>query len=294
MRGIGGSAYRVERPTFAAIKRRIGETGAAAPAFRWRRNVTDFENLAYALDPVAFAKAATGLDLDDWQKELLLDATVGDQSKILALIGRQTGKSRVVSVVAAYWALFGHDEAPLTVIGSGSLSQSQELGRQVFSAIRAVDPEGVKSENLTRIELRNGSRVIALPCSETVRGLSHARLICDEFQLLEPNFLAAIEGMGAITKKPKYICLGTATTRTTQFYTYYKSGDFKVFERRSDQCPRISKEFLADKLKSLGPLLYGAEFENKWIDDGAQVVSDELIEASIDNDYIPFQCRPIK
>jgi hypothetical protein len=252
--------------------------------------MTDFENLAWALNPVAFAKAATGLDLDDWQKELLLDATVGDESKILALIGRQSGKSCVVSVVAAYWAMFCHDESPLTVIGSGSLSQSQELGRSVFSAIRAVDPEGVKSENLTRIELRNGSRVVCLPCSETVRGLSHARLVLDEMQLLEPGFLGAVEAMGAITKKPKFICLGTATSRATKFYEYYKSGDFKVFERRSDQCPRISKEFLADKLKSLGPLLYGAEFEHKWIDDGAQIVSDALLDAAVNDSYTPIQC----
>ena len=125
---------------------------------------------------------------------------------------------------------------------------------------------------------------------ETVRGLSNAALvIVDESQLVEPAMWAAMEPMQAIAKNPKLVVLGTAFTRATKFYEYYKSGDFKVFEQRADQCPRISKEFLADKMKSLGPQLYAAEFENKWLDDNAQMVSDELFDAAIDLDYLPLE-----
>jgi hypothetical protein len=251
--------------------------------------VTEFENLAYALDPVAYAKAGTGFDLDDWQVELLRAATADAAFKGLCLISRQLGKSRAVSVVAAWQALFRPKS--LTVVASGSQGQSQELGRQIFQTVRAVDPDEVKAENLSRIELRNGSRVICLPQSETVRGLSNAELvIVDEAQLVEREMFAALEPMQAIVKKPKLIILGTATSRVTKFYEYYKSGDFKVFERRADQCDRISKEFLADKKKSLGELLYGAEFENRWIADATQIVSDELLEAAI-CDYVPMQCK---
>jgi len=251
--------------------------------------MTDAQHLAYSLDVVSFAKAATGLDLDDWQQELALAATSGDESKLLCLIGRQVGKSRAVSVVAAYHALY---LSTLTVVASGSLTQSQELGRQIFSAIRAVDPDGVKSENLTRLELRSGARVICLPQSETVRGLSDAQcVIADEAQLISAEMFAALEPMQAVSKRPKFLVLGTCTSRATKLHEYYKSGDFKVFERRSDQCPRISKQFLADKLKSLGPLLYGAEFENKWIDDATQIVSDELLDAAINTEYVPIQCQ---
>jgi hypothetical protein len=269
-----------------ATKRPIGKISGAHGGGA----MTDFENLAYALDPTLLFKKAVGSDPDDWQAELLLAATTGDESKILALIGRQVGKSRVVSVAAAHHALFS--PGSLTVVGSGSLGQSQELGRQIFSAIHAVDSDAVRQENLTRVELRSGSRVICLPASETVRGLSNAALvIVDEAQLVEAAMFAALEPMQAVAKNPKLIILGTCTSRATKFHEFYKSGDFKVFERRSDECPRISKQFLADKLKSLGPLLYGAEFENKWIDDGSQIVSDELLDAAIDNEYVPFQCR---
>jgi len=249
-------------------------------------------NLSYALDPSRLFEKAVGAKPDPWQRELLVAATSGPESKILALVGRQGGKSRVVSVAAAYHALFSPYPPSLTVIGSGSLSQSQELGRQVFAAIRAIDPEGVKQENTTRIEMHNGGRVVCLPCSETVRGLSNAALIiADEAQLLEASFFQALEPMGAVAKNPKLVILGTATSRATKFYQYYASGTFKVFERRSDQCPRISKEFLADKLASLGPLLYGAEFENKWIDDASQIIADDLLDAAVNDSYVPLQCR---
>lgn len=249
----------------------------------------DAENLAYALDPAAFAKAATSLDFDDWQQELLLLATQSDESRILCLAGRQTGKSKLVSVVAAYWGIFDNEASPLTVVASGSLSQSQELGRSCFAAIRAIDPDGVKSENMTRLELKNGHRIVCLPCSETVRGLANARIICDEAQLLDASFFAALEPMGAVTKKPKFIVLGSATTRATHFYKLHQSGLFRVFERRSDQCPRISAQFLSDLLKSLGPSLYNAEACNVWLDSDSQMVSDELLAAAIDNDYTPLE-----
>lgn len=249
-------------------------------------------DLRYALDPCRLFEEAVGSPPDDWQKELLLAATLGPESKVLALVGRQAGKSRCVSVAAAYHALFSPYPPSLTVIGSGSLNQSVELGRQVFSAIRAIDPEDVKSENLTRLELVNGSRVVCLPNSETVRGLANAALIiCDEAQLLEPSFFQALEPMGAVAKDPKFVVLGTATSRATKFYEFYKSGTFKVFERRSDQCPRISKQFLAEKLASMGPMLYGAEFENRWISDETQVIGDDLLDAAVNNDYVPLQCR---
>lgn len=249
-------------------------------------------DLSYALDPCLLFEKAVGSPPDDWQRELLYAATLGPESKAIALVGRQGGKSRVISCAAAHHALFSLYPPSLTVTGSGSLSQSQELGRAVFAAIRAIEPDAVKAENLTRIELHNGSRVVCLPNAETVRGLSNAALIiADEAQLLETSFFQALEPMGAVAENPKLIILGTATSRATKFYQYYASGDFKVFERRSDQCPRISKEFLADKLKTLGPLLYGAEFENRWIDDQSQIISDDLLDAAVNNDYIPLQCR---
>ncbi len=251
-----------------------------------------YSDLAMALDPTLLFRHVVGSDPDDWQSDFLNVATLTEESKLLALIGRQAGKTRVVSVVSTYWACYDYAVSPLTVIASGSLSQSQEVGRAVFAGIRSVvGAEGVKSENMTRLELRNGARVICLPCSDTVRGLSNARIIADESQLLDETFFAALEPMGAVCKVPKFIVLGTATSRQTKFFQYYDSKTFHVWERRSDQCPRISKKFLQEKRESLGDVLYGAEFECKWIQDGAQAISDELLEAAINRDYVPLEAQ---
>lgn len=251
-----------------------------------------YSDLAMALNPTLLFEKVVGSAPDDWQADFLNVATQTDESKLLALIGRQAGKTRVTSVVAAYWACFDYAISPLTVIASGSLSQSQEVGRAVFNGIRSVvGAEGVKSENMTRLELRNGARVVCLPCSDTVRGLSNARIIADESQLLDESFFAALEPMGAVCKVPKFIVLGTATSRQTKFYQYWSSNTFHTWERRSDQCPRISKKFLQEKRESLGDVLYGAEFECKWIQDGAQAIADDLLEAAIDHTYVPLESQ---
>jgi hypothetical protein len=251
----------------------------------------DAENLAFALCPELLFERVVKAAPDPWQCSLLRAATSSDPAdrKILCLAGRQVGKSKAVSVVAAHHALFS--PGSLTVVGSSALTQSQELGRSIFGAIReVVDDSEVEQQNLTRIEMASGSRIVCLPCSESVRGLSNAALvIVDESQLVEEAMWAAMEPMQAVAKNPKLIVLGTAFTQATKFYHYYKSGDFKVFEQRADACPRISPQFLEDKKKSLGPLLYAAEFENKWIDDASQMVSDDLLEAAVDDSYIPLE-----
>jgi len=247
--------------------------------------MTPAESLAYALDPELLFEKIVG-PCDDWQRDLLLASAT--ERRILACCGRQTGKSAVVSVLAARHALF--NPASLTVVASGSLTQSQELGRRIFAGIKVLEPE-VRQENLTKVELFNRSRVICLPQSEHVRGLSKVSLvIADEAQDVEASFFASLTPMQATVKNPLLVVLGTTKARTGAFWEYYSGGNFKVFEVRSDQCPRISKQFLADQLATLGPLLYGAEYENKWMDDATQIISDDLLLAAVDHDYVPASC----
>jgi hypothetical protein len=252
-------------------------------------------SIACALDPILFWRIATGLSsIDDWQRDLLLAATVGDESKILALVGRQGGKSRIVSVAAAWRAIFGPHQPALVLVASGSQKQSIEMGSLIFSAIHLADPSGemIEAENMSTIRLRTGGRVICAAQSDSIRGVANVgTLLMDEAQLILPPMWAATEPAQAVAKDRKLLVLGTATSRATKFYEHYKSGTFRVFEKRSDQCPRISKEFLAEKRKSLGEILYAAEFENRWIEDGAQAISDELLEAAIDRSYVPLQVQ---
>ena len=146
--------------------------------------LTDAANLAYAISPELLFEKIVGAKPDLFQLEIL----TGTQPRTLACCGRGTGKSASVAVTAAHQALFV--PGSLTIVGSPSLNVSQELGRKIFKAIRAVDGDVVQ-ENLSRVELRNGSRVIVLPASENTRGLHGCELlIVDEAQLVPPEMFS--------------------------------------------------------------------------------------------------------
>jgi hypothetical protein len=234
-------------------------------------------NLALSLDPSLLFERVVGAPPDPWQRDLLNC----QDSKIAVMASRQVGKSRATSLIACAQACFV--SGSLTVVGSASLAQSTELGRSIFAAIRTIEPE-VKAENLTRIELHNGSRVICLPASESVRGLSNCSLlIIDEAARVEPPMFGALEPMQATAKNPRLILLSTPRGRCGKFFDYWTGGDFTRFEARAKDCPRISKAFLESQLKNLGPMMFNCEYNLQWLDDQGALFSDELIQNALDD-----------
>lgn len=242
-------------------------------------------DLARALDPELFA-ADCGFDrLDAWQAELL--STVSQ--KALLLCARQTGKSTVTSIVALHEMIYA---APALVLHvSPSLSQSQELFRKCREMHTALDgaPE-IFAESALRLELKNGSRVVSLPGSETtVRGYSAAAMvIVDEAARVGDDLLAAVRPMLA-TSNGRFIALTTPAGRRGWFFDAWQNGTgWQKLSVTAAECPRISQEFLDEQRAELGDLMFRQEFENAFVDDGAQVISSELIEAALRDDVSPL------
>jgi len=129
-------------------------------------------DLAMALDPVAFARAAS-FEPDPWQADVLRSRT----PRILLNCARQSGKSSVVGVLAAWTAIYCRGS--LTLLVSPTERQSKELFRKTIAAYRALGrPVPPQSESALQLELESGSRVIALPGKEgTIRGYSGVDLI---------------------------------------------------------------------------------------------------------------------
>src|ERR1700719_3154125 len=120
-----------------------------------------------ALQPELLFERMAGARRDPWQKP----RRNCQEPRIAVMASRQVGKSFCSSVLAAHHAIYS--PGSLVVVGSPSLVQSQYLGRSIFACIRTVEPDLVAQQNLTSIELRNGSRVRCLPASESARGLAH-------------------------------------------------------------------------------------------------------------------------
>jgi hypothetical protein len=241
-------------------------------------------DLARYLDPLAVAHDA-GLEPDDWQRDLIAST----EDRVLINASRQVGKSTTVSLVAVNEAL---DDSALILVASPSLSQSGELFKKIQSTLRAVRPKvEFEEESSRRLQLANGSRIVALPGTEaTIRGFSGPKLILiDEASRVTDELYVALRPMLAASGG-RLIALSTPWGRRGWFFNAWEYGGdtWRRFEIPATQCPRISPAFLAEELRALGPWRFAAEYECKFVDTDDQFFPSRLIEAAMSEDFAPI------
>jgi hypothetical protein len=133
----------------------------------------------YHLSPSSWARRELDLNLDDWQKKVT-DAPPG--SRLIALTHRQAGKSSAGSVAVSHRMIY-RSPGSTSLVLCPTQRQSQELIRKVRNILLTVNHKNLKSDNAFSLELKNGSRVLALPGENeaTIRGLTvDGDLIVDE------------------------------------------------------------------------------------------------------------------
>jgi hypothetical protein len=69
------------------------------------------------------------------------------------------------------------------------------------------------------------------------------------------------------------------------FYEAWHSGDPTWHRVRvsADQCPRISKEFLEEELRELGPTRFSEEYQLEFVDNAQAAFNSAIIEALFDD-----------
>ena len=237
-----------------------------------------------AIDPLELARVV-GLTPDPWQERFLLSSS----KRVLLNCSRQAGKSTVTALLACHEAIYA---APsLTILLSPSQQQSMEIYRKVAGFLAMV-PDAPKplQQNLTRLELSNGSRVISLPGnSTTIRGYSGAGLIVvDEASRVPDELIASARPMLAISDG-RLVALSTPAGRRGFFYNSWNSEGWEKITVRGDQVPRIGAEFLASELEAMGPMLYSQEYECQFIDAETAAFDSELIRAAFIDDVKPLR-----
>lgn len=123
--------------------------------------------IAYRLDPALWVREVLKVTPTPWQ-ETFLRAPGG--ASILALTARQVGKTTTAAWAIAHTMLF--KPGSLSVIACPAQRQSAEAVRRVRANLHQVGA-GFASDNVYGLELKNGSRVLALPGSDdSIRGLT--------------------------------------------------------------------------------------------------------------------------
>ena len=139
--------------------------------------------------PVEFARAG-GIEPDAWQE----DALNSQEKKLILNCSRQSGKSTTTAIKALYEGLYvpGVDVLMLSPVQR----QSAELLKKVLSHynnLQGLTVPSIVNESAMRVEFSNGSRVIALPGSESsVRGYAASLVIIDEAARVPDPMIMAI------------------------------------------------------------------------------------------------------
>jgi hypothetical protein len=247
--------------------------------------MTVSRDIARALDPVAFARACR-IDPDPWQATLLL----ARPKRTLILASRQVGKTLTTALMALHRAAY--EAGSLIVVVSPSQRQSAEMLRTIrLLHSRLDDAPELGAESVLKIELKNKSRILALPGTEkTIRGLGGASLlVVDECARCEESLLAAIRPMIATRPDAGLIFLSTPAGRRGFFFESWQNGgdDWHRVRVLASDCPRISPEFLAEERKNLGPTVFASEYGLEFTDTTEAMFLSATIEAAFE-DFPPL------
>jgi hypothetical protein len=241
-------------------------------------------DLARALDPTELAPSV-GLDLDEWQSDVLRSAA----RRQLLNVHRQGGKSTISSVAAVHHAVY--TPKALVLIVSPSQRQSSEMFAKVRAAYRDLGrPVKVAAENATTLELENGSRIVSLPGGDsTIRGYSGVTLlIIDEASRVDDDTWTAVAPMVAVSGG-RIIAMSTPFGARGWWWKAWESGDqWDRVQVPATECPRIPAEFLAEQRAELGDWFYAQEYLCEFRDSTSQLFSSALVDQLFRNDFAPL------
>jgi Terminase large subunit, T4likevirus-type, N-terminal len=190
---------------------------------------------------------AAAIKPDKWQLDFLNCL----QTQVLMLCARQIGKSLAVAALTLRTALV---EAPAScVIFAPSDRQSKEFLRYVYRLWYALGRpyHGIRNSD-HEIELKNGSRILALPESErTTRGIATLTgvnlLVLDEAARVDDELYYAVRPMLA-DEQARLIALSTPFGKRGWFFSAWKEAqhallsgakaDWHLIRVTARQCPR--------------------------------------------------------
>jgi hypothetical protein len=252
--------------------------------------VTGVAELRHALDRVAFARSL-GIEPDPWQEDLLR----GGLDRVLLNCCRQSGKSTMAAVIALHRALYY--PGSLILILAPSERQAKEAFAKVLTSYRILGHTApTDSYRKLGLELKNGSRVEALPGTEkTIRGFSGVdMLILDEASRVADDLYYAVRPMLAVSGG-SLMMLSTPYGRRGVFHEEWTSeardpseAGWNRFEVPAQECPRISAAFLEEERQALPRRVFEQEYECKFVETEGAVFAYEDIENAVTADVTPL------
>ncbi len=250
-------------------------------------------------------------DPDSWQKKVL-----AHQGNIALRTGRQVGKSVTIARKFADLSL-EHNNIVILMIAAAQRQSSeifQKTLRNLYQVHEAMlkaaggwkpkahltakrnmelkrvfeEEHGLFKGNITRTEcnLKNNTRILSLPTGKSgmfIRCYTVDILGGDEAAYIpEPVFLA-VRPMLATSKKRSglgwEILLSTPFGKGGHYYNCCHDPDYLQIHVSSEDCKRISRDFLKKERTKLSKMQYAQEYLGEFVSEFNQFFPTELIKA---------------
>ena len=247
---------------------------------------------------------------DDWQAQVL--EFLGN---VVIRNGRQTGKSVTIARKAGKFAL--EYDGTTTLVIAPAQRQSSSVFEKIITHLEIVNEVLIKKAILehpndwgkarlridtirhfrlehglfkdlptkTRVILKNGSEILCLPAGKSgvyLRCLTIDLLIGDEAAYIPDAVWVAIRPMIGVSKKTRGLgwefYLSTPFGKAGYFYDCCHDPDFLQVHISSEDCPRISKEFLLKERKRMTRLEYAQEYLGEFVEEFCQFFPTALIK----------------
>ena len=220
------------------------------------------------------------LKLDEWQKKVL-----SQKGNICLRSGRQVGKSTVISIKAAEYAVNNKKKTVLVV--AAVERQAYHLFEMTLNYLtdnyKSHIKMGKNRPTKSKIQLKNGSVIMCLPTGVSglgIRGYTIDLLIADEAAFIPEEVWTAITPMLSVTKGD-IILLSTPHGKEGFYYDCFQNEDYSSFHISSEECGRIDEKFLKREKERMTKVQYAQEYLGEFVDELMQFFSTDLIRSAM-------------
>jgi hypothetical protein len=244
------------------------------------------DDLAYASDPVRWARERLGFEPDPWQARVMRSTS----RQIALCCSRQSGKSQTVAAIAAHLLIFDTSRDPVVCVAP-SQRQARELMLKVATYVKEMSPAPpLEEDNRLSMTLASGARILALPAdARTVRGLSPKAVLIDESAFCPDDLYVSLRPMLAVTMGRLYLLSSPFGRRGFFFNVFDKAApSWELIKVPASDCPRISPAFLAEELEALGSWRFRQEYQCEFVENVDSVFSYDQIMSAMSDDIKPL------
>jgi hypothetical protein len=243
------------------------------------------QDLALALDRVAFARAVGIEKPDAWQESLLHS----EAPRVILNCCRQSGKSTTTALKSLHKALY--EPGSLTLVLAPAERQSKEFFGKVSEFYRRLGHRAkADSDRKLGMVLENGSRIEALPGSEkTIRGFSGVDLlIIDEAARVDDGLYHAVRPMLAVSGGSLMMLSSPYGKRGIFYEAWVGNEEWERYEVPATEVPRITKEFLDEERRGRPARVFRQEYMCSFEETEDSVFSYEDVRGAISEEVTPL------